>query len=340
MIHTNVNSPSSYTPTLGAEAVIQPKIQHEETAFASIPNTTINAEKMSVETAIMAKKIIIDTIVEIIGPKPFFIEAAKVEEIIKRTGISVNDLLKELVQIAKPLARPPISNYRVSEAGLGASGNIYLGVNLEFPGCPLNQAIHGEQTMVTLARNHGEQKLVSMVIPAEPCGFCRQFINEIGEDANELQILIPECEPKAFSDLLPNSFGPKNLGDMKERLLTPCKEFKSQHEDFLTAKAIEAAHNSYAPYTLAKSGVVIKTLDGGIFCGSYLENAAYNPSLSPLQTALVELVADGQQYENIIEVVLVEKTSAVISQEDTTLLVLKKISPQALFRVVRLEIFA
>ena len=309
----------------------------EPTAFSEV-SVELRKEQMAVESALAAKNLLVSTIKSIIGPKPFFIEAAKVQEIVKKTGLTEIKLLQELVLLAKPLARSPISNYKVSEAGLGISGNIYLGVNLEFPGCPLNQAIHGEQTLITLARNHGEKKLLYMALPAEPCGFCRQFINEIGEDADDLKILIPGIhEPKTFPELLPNAFGPRNL-DSKGGLLTLCEEFHSKHENPLIARAVEAAHNAYAPYTSAHSGVAIKTKDGKIYGGSYLENAAYNPSLSPLQAALVALVADGQQYEDIIEVILVEK-KAKISQEDTTMMVLKKISPEASFQTIHLENF-
>lgn len=51
-----------------------------------------------------------------------------------------------------------------------------------------------------------------------------------------------------------------------------------------------AAANSYAPCSQEKSGVAIQTTDGQIYYGSYSETVAFNPSLSPLQTALVFFV--------------------------------------------------
>lgn len=55
-------------------------------------------------------------------------------------------LLPALVDVAaaRP-APPPTSGYRVGAAGLGASGAVYLGANLELPAAPLAASVHAEQ---------------------------------------------------------------------------------------------------------------------------------------------------------------------------------------------------
>lgn len=111
---------------------------------------------------------------------PFVIEKKTVNELTAKYGITVQQLLHELVPFAKRFARPPISLYHVGIAGLGKSGTIYLGVNLEFLGLPLSQAVHGEQFLVANARNHGEKELVMIALSAAPCGHCRQFLYEMG----------------------------------------------------------------------------------------------------------------------------------------------------------------
>ena len=83
---------------------------------------------------------------------PFVIEKETVDELTAKYGITVQQLLHELVPFAKRFARPPISRYHVGISGLGKSGAIYLGVNLEFPGLPLSQSVHGEQFLVANAR--------------------------------------------------------------------------------------------------------------------------------------------------------------------------------------------
>ena len=50
---------------------------------------------------------------------------------------------------------------------------------------------------------------------------------------------------------------------------------------------------SYAPYSKCPAGAAIITAEGGVYSGPYIESAAYNPSLPPLQTAIIDAVIDG-----------------------------------------------
>lgn len=63
--------------------------------------------------------------------------------------------------------------------GLGASGRLYVGVNLEFARLPLNNSVHAEQFLVVNALHHGEQAIEKMAVSAAPCGHCRQFYSEL-----------------------------------------------------------------------------------------------------------------------------------------------------------------
>ena len=60
-------------------------------------------------------------------------------------SLSTDQLLAELVQLTAKFAIPPISNFDIGAAALGASGDVYLGVNLEFPGNSISATVHGEQ---------------------------------------------------------------------------------------------------------------------------------------------------------------------------------------------------
>lgn len=271
---------------------------------------------------------------DLLPENPFVLEAKQVTEILQRLELTPDELLQKLIPVAKKMALPPISNYYVGAAGLGKSGNIYLGVNLEFQGFPLNQTVHGEQFLIANARNHGETELVAIALSAAPCGHCRQFLNELGTE-NELRIIIPNHAPFLLSSLLPSSFGPTDLG-VSGSLLTPRDNGMRSGKSFsLVAEAIQAANTSYAPYSKSSSGVAIRTTDGKVYMGSYMENAAFNPSLSPLQAALVALVADRGRYSDISEVVLVEGKDAMASQTQITKQLLKSIAPNARFRSVK-----
>ena len=79
--------------------------------------------------------------------------------------------------------------------------------------------------------------------------------------------------------------------------------------------ALKAANASYAPYTSSYAGVALKTSDGGIYAGQVGENAAFNPSMSPLEQAVVNLViGGGKTYADIVDAVLVEPMNAKASQ--------------------------
>ena len=63
--------------------------------------------------------------------------------------------------------------------GRGGSGKLYVGVNMELPGLPLNASIHAEQCLITNMVLHGEQSVTEISISAAPCGHCRQFMCEL-----------------------------------------------------------------------------------------------------------------------------------------------------------------
>lgn len=292
----------------------------------------------SVEVEADEEKKFTNLLKEIVGSNFFVIEVDQVKELCIRTKLDINELLQKLIAPAKSFSDPAILNYQVGAAALGVSGKIYLGVNFEFLGFPLNQTVHGEQFLLGHARNQGEQQLVAMALSAAPCGHCRQFINELGADAKSLLILTPDNPPIKFRELLPVPFGPDDL-DVVGGLLTSPKEFrKASHLCALTANAIDAALRSYVPYTHSFAGVAIKTKDGKIFTGSNLENAAFNPSLSPFQGALVALKAAGQGYEEISEVVIAESLSAKSQHALFSELILKSIAPGASFKVENLDL--
>lgn len=296
-----------------------------ETAAASAPKPADMTEKLKA----------------LLPDRPFVITAERAAELQKATGLDSDGLLQALVPVAKEMARPPISNYLVGAAGLGKSGQIYLGVNLEFPGNALNQTVHGEQFVVTNALRNGEEQLTSLAVSAAPCGHCRQWLNET-TGAPDLRILTPQQPPTPLNVLLPASFGPGDLGvtgallsrqDQKMEL----KPGADMGDPILTAAAFEAANTSYAPYSKEGSGVAVRLQDGTVYTGRYSENAAFNPSLSPFQGALIGMVADKREFSEIQDVVLVERDGARASQKPATQTLLRSLGSDASFTVAYAE---
>jgi cytidine deaminase len=267
---------------------------------------------------------------------PFFITSDQVTQILKANpGLTLDQFLQNLVPVVQEYARPLISKYSVGVVGVGASGNVYAGVNLEFADLP--STIHGEQFMAINARNHGEEYIVTMALSAAPCGCCRQFLNEIGKqpgkEASKIRFIIPNNAPVILDTLLPLAFGPQDLG-VQGGLLSPTTAPTAKN---IALRAKEAALASYTPYSKCPSGVGIQTADGTVFSGSYVENAAFNPAVPPLTSALVDLVSRGFAYNQITQVVLAQQDGAMVDQLLPTRAVLDRINPQVQVTVVSLN---
>jgi len=218
----------------------------------------------------------------------------------------MRELLTLLPQAAS-FARPPISNFRVGAIARGTSGTLYFGTNLEFAGEALSFTVHAEQSAVVNAWMSGEAGIDVVATSAAPCGYCRQFLNEL-VTARELLVVMPN-ESRPLSELLPGSFGPRDLG-IDGGLLQPENHGLAIDETHaannnLAQAALQAANMSYAPYSKSFAGVAVRTKDGRVFTGAYAENAAFNPSLSPLQATLSQLNLGGAAWSDIAEVVLV-----------------------------------
>ena len=83
----------------------------------------------------------------------FVVAADAMAALLRARGADAIDLLHEFVGTTQKYAIPPTSRFYVGAAALGASGAVFLGVNVEFPGLPLNASVHAEQfALVTALR--------------------------------------------------------------------------------------------------------------------------------------------------------------------------------------------
>jgi cytidine deaminase len=128
--------------------------------------------------------------------------------------------LQELMRRAQAVsarAYCPYSRFRVGAVVLTADGAMFDGCNVENASYGLT--ICAERNAVFHMVSQTRQKIVAVVLytptpkPAVPCGACRQVINEFGPEALILCVCDgPETLRKKLSDLLPDAFGPANLG--------------------------------------------------------------------------------------------------------------------------------
>lgn len=232
-----------------------------------------------------------------------FLPADIVGRILETLGVEIGTLMMRLLPLAKQYAVVPVSHYQVGAvaAGMtsaGGSSGLYLGANFEFVNAALSFSVHAEQAATNNAWLNGEKGIQAIAISAAPCGYCRQFLFEL-VTAQQLSILLPDGQKDSTSTpltaFLPNAFGPCDLGVagglMDSRVCTHKLALdESAPTDPVVAAALAAACSSYAPYktdvSYGYAGVAVELADNSIYAGRYAENAAYNPSLSPLQSAL------------------------------------------------------
>lgn len=245
-----------------------------------------------------------------------------------------SELLIALAQLISGYAHPPQSEYPVGVVGITSLGDVVFGVNFEIGGQPLNSTLHGEQVLIRrMAANRGATTatLKEIALSAAPCGHCRQFINETA-DADQIRLHVPGLASNIpFPIFLPDDFGPKDLGiptgallDHQAFRIQPISDHFARliARDSVIMAASESAMWSYSPYTRSPAGVAIETRDGSIHSGSYIENVAFNPSISPFSAALVSMLIDSsvwaenpshkrgrfhEMYERIARVILVER---------------------------------
>jgi cytidine deaminase len=240
--------------------------------------------------------------------------------IIPEQGVDVPQLMTMLLPEAAKFAKPPISNFRVGCVSRGLSGALYFGTNLEFAGEALSFTVHAEQSSVTNAWMNGEEGIDLIAVNAAPCGYCRQFLNEL-TTADRLIVAMPN-ETRALRELLPSAFGPRDLGIESGLMQRSDHQLTIDADDELASAALRAANMSYAPYSKSFAGVAVRT-SRDIYTGAYAENAAFNPSMSPLQVALSRLNLAGESWDAIEDAVLVHTDSL---HTEATRVVLRAIS--------------
>jgi cytidine deaminase len=130
---------------------------------------------------------------------------------------------------------------------------------------------------------------------------------------------------RPLADLLPEAFGPADLGN-RNALMSPSIpkhnfRLKADVADRVIAEALLAAEKSYAPYSRNFAGCALQTGAGKIYSGRKVESAAYNPGLTPLQSAIITLNMATFGKDHVIQrAVLVEKPTDISQRKAVDLL--------------------
>ena len=236
-------------------------------------------------------------------------------------GIGIRDLMSSLLPLAQLYA---LADFRVGAITQGASGALYFGANLEIPRAPLGWTIHAEQSTVMSALVHGEKAIRRLAVTAAPCGHCRQFLNELVQ-SSKLEILLSNRDPFTLTQLLPQAFGPADLGVPAALLAHGDLQIAKAagESDIAFQAALDALRRSYSPHTRSPSAVALEAEGHVLVAAPYVENAAYNPSLPPMVAALDRLRFHNATVAAIRKAVLVEVEEPRIEQASNSRDILK-----------------
>lgn len=255
-------------------------------------------------------------------------EVAK--ELRAAAAVTEHELLRRLIPLASEYALPAQSGFSVGAVGLGRSGAIYLGANIEFPESTLSHTVHAEQAVVVNAACHDEESLVAMAISAPPCGYCRQFLSEL-VDSEKLEILLSPDQTTTLASLLPEAFGPAELGVESRLLKTTVPSLtlvdNADAKEELRTLAFKAARKSYAPYTNSHGAAAMRMVDGNMVAAPHLENAAFNPTINPVQGSMVMARLSGYSFEDVRELHIIQTNDTKVDHFQTAKSLLRPIAP-------------
>jgi cytidine deaminase len=231
------------------------------------------------------------------------IPAAVAAELVHELDLEgVEEAMLLAIAPARGLSWAPVSGYHVGAVGLAAaSGDLVMGGNLELPGASIWQTVHGEGSVTLLALARGERLASLAITQARPCAHCRQVLAEVdgahGGDGERggLRLLDLDGRLLRLADIYPWPFGPGDLGmrgivpgiepwpdlDLADLALPPA----------IRETLLAAGRRAHAPYSGAPAAVALATRDGNVSGGAVLESVAFNPTIGPMQDALVGLLA-------------------------------------------------
>jgi cytidine deaminase len=136
----------------------------------------------------------------------------------------------------------------------------------------------------------------------------------------DLRLVDPLGHDLRLGDLIPWPFSPADLGQAG---VVPGRTPGSPSGDLAVADlaapgdiavALEVAGAlAHAPYSRCPAAVALRLADGSVVAGAVLESVAFNPTIGPLEDALVGLVAAGRASVEIREAWLAERRGALVN---------------------------
>jgi cytidine deaminase len=244
------------------------------------------------------------------------------------TGIE--ELMLLALVPARTFAKPPISSFFVGAVGLEReTGGLVFGGNMEFPQTHLGFTVHGEGFVLTRAAARGTTISHLAIGEAHPCAHCRQYLSEFAA-SRDLILIDPLGHRLSMAELYPWPFDPDYLGEAgyvpgvvhEDRELAP-----NELPPAIATALLEAVRRAHAPYSKCPGAVVLVLKDGGMISGFAIESVAFNPTMGPLQAALINLGANGYEPADIAAAALATCRDGAVDYSLSTAELLGKVAP-------------
>ncbi len=249
----------------------------------------------------------------------------------------VEELMLLALPVARQIAQPPVSGFFVGAVGLEQeTGNLILGGNVEFPGSHLGFTIHGEGFVFTRAASRGTNVVSIAIGEAHPCAHCRQYLSEFSA-TRELALIDPLGHRLTMPQLYPWPFDPEYLGDAGFVPGTVAGDLRLGEHTLPVGIAdplLQAGQRSHAPYSKCPGAVALGLSDGKVVTGFAIESVAFNPTMGPLQAAMIDLIAHGYGAEDIAQAALVTRVGGAVDYSLSVTELLGKVAPSAPLTIV------
>lgn len=231
-------------------------------------------------------------------------------------GLSVEELMLLARGVAESYAQPPISNFFVGAVGHEAeTGNLIFGGNLEFVGGHIGNTVHGEGFVFTRAFSRDTSVDTICLGEAHPCAHCRQYLSEFAA-TGRLRLIDPLGHRLSMGELYPWPFDPGYLGESGIVAgVARQPDLALAANDLAPAEAEELTRlgrRAYVPYGKSPAAIVLTLKDGTVIGGAAIESVSFNPTMSPLQAAMIDLLAHGYAAADIAAASIGARPGAVV----------------------------
>lgn len=212
-------------------------------------------------------------------------------------GLTVEELMLVARRTAESFAQPPISSFFVGAVGLEReTGNLIFGGNLEFVGAHIGNTVHGEGFVFSRAFSRGTSVQTICLGEAHPCAHCRQYMSEFSA-TTDLTLIDTLGHRLRMAELYPWPFDPGYLGERgivagevrQPNLVLGQNSLRSD----VVSRLTELGRRAYVPYGKTPAAIVLQLSDGTLIGGAVIESVSFNPTMSPLQAAMIDLFAHG-----------------------------------------------